>query len=57
MSNRLAEISTILEDLHCTGCIADMHCDFWKKHVEALQKIKKVLENDDLRIEEKIWRG
>ena len=57
MNNILAQISTILEDMHCSGCAADMHCDFWKRHVEALQKIEGVLEEHDLRVEEKIWRG
>jgi len=39
----LIRISNILEDMHCSGCPADMHCDFWKRHIEALSAIKNIL--------------
>lgn len=53
----LFKISQVLEDVHCSGCIADMHCDFWTKHIVCLNKIKDILEqyqiNEPLKVNEK----
>jgi hypothetical protein len=63
----LVKISNILEDMHCSGCIADMHCDFMSRHVKALQEIDKVLQDYGIETqknnrsekmkEEDIWNG